>query len=345
MPFQDELPREVVELMRSATVAQYASVSAAGMPVDTPVLLFPSEGLRSFDLATGLSYPAKAERARRNARVGLLLEGGPDEPVIAIAGMAAVRDADLQANVERYLAESSYTLPHDPDWELARQAVWYWTRIIVEVSPVKVLWWRSPEAMESPPQRWQAPAGSAYPQSDPAPPGKASRPAQWQQMPWQDLAAQALDSAVPGHLTLLDEDGFPLPIRARSVERTANGLAIELPAGRPWAIAGQACLTFGGIETFLGTACVDEGKILLDVDRTLPVFPMTQDMTQLWEPTPDTRAQLMRRLEEETGRRSQPVPTIPLDRPPPSEGYRRRMERMKAAATGRALQGRVSKDG
>ena len=65
------------------------------------------------------------------------------------------------------------------------------------------------------------------------------------------------------------------------------------------------------------------------VERTLPVFPMTQDMTQLWQPTPDTRMQLMRRLEEELVRRGQPVPTIPLDRPPPSEGYRRRMERMK----------------
>ena len=67
------------------------------------------------------------------------------------------------------------------------------------------------------------------------------------------------------------------------------------------------------------------------VERTLPVFPMTQDMAQLWEPTEDTQTQLMRRLEEELQRRGQPVPSIPAERPPPSEGYRRRMERMKAA--------------
>jgi hypothetical protein len=66
----------------------------------------------------------------------------------------------------------------------------------------------------------------------------------------------------------------------------------------------------------------------MTVARTLPEFPMTKDMTQLWEPTPDTRAQLMRRLEEELARRGQPVPSIPRNRPPPSDGYRRRMARM-----------------
>jgi hypothetical protein len=332
MDMQDALPAPVLALMRAGSVAQYASVSAAGMPVDTPVLYFPGKGLKSFDLATGLSYPAKAERARRNPHVGLLLEGGPDEPVVSIAGMAAVRDADLQANVERYLAEACYTLPHDPDWALARQAVWYWTRIIIEIAPARVLWWDNAAAMDRPPRCWRAPEGTRFAASDPPTPGKTSPPAQWEQKPWRELAEQALARKAAGHLSLIDDEGFPLPIRALSIAVTDAGFALDLPRGVPWLADGKACLTFGGIETFLGDASLADGQMLMAVERALPVFPMTQDMTQLWLPTPNTRAQLMRRLAEELARRGQPIPTIPIDRPPPSEGYRRRMERMKVAA-------------
>lgn len=331
MDMRDALPARVLELMRSGSIAQYATVSAAGMPIDTPVLYFPDADLASFDLATGLSYPAKAERARRNPRVGLLLEGGPGEPVVSIAGMAGVRDADLQANVNRYLAEACYTLPHAPDWSLARRAVWYWTRIIVAIVPARVLWWDSPAAMGDPPQVWRAPEGTVFPASDQPPPGATSKPARWQEHPWTALAEQALARKAPGHLSLIDHEGFPLPMPAPTIERTDTGFKLALPQGVDWLTGGKACLTFGGIETFLGDAVVSDGHVHMAVERTLPIFPMTQDMTQLWEPKPDTRAQLMRRLEQELARRGQPVPTIPLERPPPSEGYRRRIERMKAS--------------
>lgn len=331
MTLMDELPERVVALMRSGSIAQYATVSSAGVPIDTPVLYFPSDRLDSFNLATGLSYPAKAERARRNPKVGLLLEGRPDEPVISIAGMAAVRDADLQQNVNRYLAEACYTLPHNPEWSLARQAVWYWTRIIVEIVPARILWWDSPAQMDEAPHRWQARADSRFPHSDPPPPGKISSPAQWEQRHWRELAEQTLDRNAGGHLSVLDGEGFPLPMTVRSIAVTDSGFTLELPSGVPWTIIGKACLTFGGIETFLGEATYAPGSVHMAVERTLPVFPMTSDKTQLWEPTADTRMQLMRRLEEELERRGQQVPLLPSERPLPSEGYRRRMERMGRA--------------
>jgi len=326
MSMTDDLPENVVSLIGSASFAQYATVSAAGSPIDTPVIFFPSDDLNIINLTTGLSYPAKAERARRNPKVGLLIAGGPDEPIISIAGMAAVRDSDLQKNVDRYLAESSHTLPHDPDWSLARQAVWYWTRIIVEIKPKRIFWWDSPADMEGSPHRWDAPENAIFPESDPAPHGKTSRPAKWEEKLWRDLAEQALGRNVSGYLSVIDKEGFPLPMRLRSIAIADSGFLIEMPAGVPWAIEGKACLTFGGIETFLGEASVKDGQVLMRVDRTLPVFPMTRDMTQLWEPSEDTRRQLMRRLEQELQRRGQPVPTVPDVRPEPSEAYRRRME-------------------
>ncbi len=327
MSILEELPSPVADLIQSSSISQYATVSAAGVPIDTPVLFFPSEGLRSIDLATGLSYPAKAERARKNPHVGLWIEGGADEPVISIAGMAAVKDSDLQANVDRYLAEASYTLAHDPDWSLAHQAVWYWTRILVEITPASVVWWDTPAAMDQVPRVWTAPAGTVFPVSDPAPPGKTSSPAKWQEKPWQDLAAQALDRGAPCHLSVMDEAGFPRPLRVRGITMNDGGFALDIAAGVPWAMKGKACLTFGGIESFVGEMAGT--GVTMMVERTLPIFPMTQDMTQLWEPTDDTRAQLMRRLTEEAGRRGQEIPTIPTERPQPTAGYKRRMARRR----------------
>lgn len=330
----EELPGPVAELLGSASIAEYATVSAAGVPIDTPVLVFPSEGLCSIDLATGLSYPAKAERARRNPRVGLLIEGGSDEPVISIAGMAAVRDADIQANVDRYLSESAYTLAHDPDWSLARKAVWYWARILVEITPASVVWWDSPGAMNRAPHRWDAPAGTVYPRSDTEPPGRPSKPATWRERPWRELAGQALDRGARGHLSVVDGDGFPRPMPVQAVALEETGFRLGLAAGIPWVTAGRASLTFGGIETFVGEVTGTEAELAMAVERALPVFPMTRDMTQLWEPTDDTRTQLMRRLREETERRGQPIPVIPGVRPEPSTGYLRRIARRKAPRGG-----------
>jgi hypothetical protein len=329
----EELPAPVIDLIQTSSFSQYATVSAAGVPIDTPVLFFPSEGLRSIDLATGLSYPAKAERARNNPRTGLWIEGRADEPVVSIAGMAAVRDLDLQANVDRYLSEAAYSLAHDPDWSLARQAVWYWTRVLVEITPVSIVWWDNPEAMDGAPQRWTAPAGMPYAASDAAPPGKTSKAAKWQEKPWQDLAAQALDRGAPGHLSVIDADGFPRPMRVRRITMSDAGFSLDLAAGIPWAMNGKGCLTFGGIESFVGEISGKAGAgVSMVIERTLPIFPMTQDMTQLWEPSDDTRAQLMRRLIEETERRGQAIPTIPIERPEPTEGYKRRMaKRMKGS--------------
>ena len=92
-------------------------------------------------------------------------------------------------------------------------------------------------------------------------------------------------------------------------------------------MAGKACLTFGGIETFVGAVSGSDGRAQLAVERALPIFPMTQDVAQLWQPSDHTRTELMRRLTEEAARRGQPIPVIAQVRPEPTEGYKRRMRR------------------
>ena len=327
----DQLPDAVRHLLESSIFGEYATVSAQGVPIDTPTYVFAGRDSACIDVATGLAYPAKAERARRNPKVGLLVEGFPGEPVISIAAIAAVRDADIQANANRYIAETigyfdAYS--NGNPWEVARGAIHYWSRIIVECKPQRILWWPNAEAMDQPPQRWEAPAGTVFPASDPAPAAKPSKAPAWPVHEWRARAEETLKMGVGGHLTLLDDDGFPLPIRARSVAIVDEGFDIDVPAAAPWPIRGQATLCFIGLSTFVGTVRPGPKGVRLTVERMLPVLPMMQDPKEVFTPSEQTRATLLGRLNEELARRGQSLPRISQEMPQPTPGSLRRAERM-----------------
>ena len=327
MAMTDELPKPVVDLMAAGTVAEFAQISQAGVPIDTACFYFPDEGLTHFALATGIAYPAKAERARKNPKVGLLIEGTDTEPVVSIAGMAAVRDADPQANLIRYIAETGVNMGPEPPWEIKRKSVYYWTRIIIEVTPARVLWWDNPAAMDGPPHRWDAPPDTVYPASDPKPSGALSATPQWKQSSWRETAEHAIGRGASGHVTLIDDDGFPLPIRALDARLTDEGFDIVVPRGAPWSGNGKATLSYEGMETFIGEARNEGGTIKLRVERALPFHPLINDPGELWNPTPETYNGLMGRLKHECERRGVPVPLVPETMPEPTEGARRRIAR------------------
>ena len=122
---------------------------------------------QTIDLSTGLTYPAKAERARRNPRVCLLFadpltEGRENAPVAIVQGHAAVRDADLQANTDRYVRDSTMKLPDatkgQPKFVLKRMA-FYYARIWVEITPVRIRWWAD-RSLAGPGEEWRAPPGT-----------------------------------------------------------------------------------------------------------------------------------------------------------------------------------------
>jgi hypothetical protein len=125
-------------------------------------------------------------------------------------------------------------------------------------------------------------------------------------------------------------------MQARAITVEETGFTVELPKGTskgvPLPLTGKASLTFQGIETFVGDITARDGLVSLRVERALPIFPMTKDTSELWTPAADTRETLMRRLLHETQRRGQPVPTIPMERPLPTEGYQRRRARQQLVA-------------
>jgi hypothetical protein len=321
--FMQHLPGEVVSLLRTTITAQYATMSGAGVPIDTPTFYFPSADLSTLDVGTGLSYPAKAERARKNPKVGLLIEGADDQPVVSIAGFAAVQDSDLQANLDRYLTETIFSPNISPDlndWSQIRETMkYYLTRIIVRIQPSHVRWWPNRAAMDNAPQEWRAPADTLYPNSDPATPGKGSPAPDWGQPTWQELRATALSEQLPSHLTLVDADGHPAPIRVRQYREHAKGFSLDIPKGAPWR-EGKATLCFVGKEIFVGNVTVDGSQSILHVERALPVWPLMTESVA----SERTYGALMKRLDQELARRGQKLPIIPEQPPKPTEGARLR---------------------
>jgi hypothetical protein len=326
MTWLDQLPAEIARLIATRFVAEFATVSAAGVPIDSPLVPFLSEDGATIDSATGLAYPVKADRARRNPRVGMLFEGTAAEPVALLSGMAAVRDRDLQANLERYLAEEILTPSISPDvidYEtITRQAIWYFTRIITCVAPAVIRWWPSPAAMDQAPQEWHAPAGTVWPQSDPSPAGAGSK-ATWQLPDWRALSRGALARGAAAHLTLLDAEGYPLPIRARAVEVHNEGFLLSLPKWLPWS-EGKASVSFQGLEIFIGEAKVADSRALFRCERALPVHPLLAGGPL--QPDEATKQALMERIAYELKRRGLELPVMPATPPAPTAGARLRAE-------------------
>lgn len=306
-------PEDAAATIAASTIAEFATSTATGVPLDTPLLSWVSDDGTTVDVTTGLSYPAKAERARKRPDVGLCLVGDGSGPVVAIAAQASVRDADVQANAERYASLTGPMVAYlsgGRPWEELRGAVWYWARIWITCTPLRVWWW--PDGTGKPAQVWDAPAGTRAPASDPAPAGKPTRAPGWAVPDWRANAKKAAAELPLPYLTAYDSSGFPIPFPVSGVSADEGGLRLEVPAGAPWELAGPASACFNGQATFVGSL---DGPYLR-VERQLPDLPLVADNAQIFDPQPATREALAGRLQAELDRRGQPAPTMGPTPPP-----------------------------
>jgi hypothetical protein len=320
-------PAEVSPVLKRFITCEYATLTRAGTPITLPLTPYLGEDGRTLDVSTGVTYPAKAERVRRNPRVCMLFSNPAGSrlkapPVVLVYGLAAVDDHDLQANTDRYIRLSRRKLPglyYQLPWFILRRQTWYWTRIWIHTTPVRILWWPG-DRVDEPPQRWDAPYVVKAPRSDPPPPGAQPPPWQPPHADWRDRAAYALRQLGAPVLTVVDRDGFPVPFRARRAAPTEDGFELELPPGRPSPVAGPACLTFHTHDrwffseenaTFVGNVTASGfGTANFSVDRALGDLSIPGSWPRRVWTVYATRSRLDPRLQAEVERREQPVPEI-----------------------------------
>ena len=308
---------------------EYASLDRAGAPITWPVTPYLGATGETIDVSTGLTYPLKAERARRNPKVAVAFTHptgcGLNAPAtFVVQGLATVRDADLRANSARYLVQSSNRFPEayaSIPRPMLRAMAFYWVRIWVEITPVRVLWWR--DGLDEAPQLWRPPTEVAVRQSDPAPAGRNA--GSWntsRTVPWQRRVRGALDRLGMPVLTTVDPRGWPLPLPVREAEPTATGFRVRLPAGVA-VDAGPACLTFHTHgEVFDGQDNVTvvghcryalshgDGVVEFHAERALNDFTVPTNPVLRMAHILNARQKLRRRLDAEASRRGQRVPSF-----------------------------------
>jgi hypothetical protein len=320
-----ELPDEVRAVFRRSLTCEFATLTRRLSPVTWPVTPYKSEA-GTLDVSTGLTYPAKADRARRNPRVALLFAdpvgtGLEAPPVVLVRGLATVRDRDLQAATDRYIKVALDKLApvyrYSPWWVL-KQHAWYWVRAWVEVTPLHISWWPD-RGLAKPPREWRAPEGTTAPPSDPAPEG--SGPGAYQSAPsdWRERGRQALDRLGLADLSVVEESGWPAVWPLTGVSPTDDGFDLSFGRHAPAEARGSACISFHshgeeftGQENavFVGEVRPRAGGATFTVERVLGDFSLAGNRLAVTRAFFSKARKLRPRLEREVERRGQTMPTI-----------------------------------
>jgi hypothetical protein len=319
-------PPQLSEVFERSIACEYSSLTRSGAPVTLPTTPYVGDG--TLDISTGLSYPAKAERARRNPKVALLFAdpiGIVDgrAPVVLVQGHAAVRDADLQANTDRYVRVSMRKLPAVTKGQpkmLLRRFAFYYARLWIEITPLRIRWWENRELTEAP-QEWLADAAQALPDSDPAPAGR--QPPAWREVSaeWRELAARALRTLPLADLTVVAQNGYPMCLFVTAGELVGEEVPLALGAGAPELREGPACLTVHAHDeqfttqenhTLVGSLVLGSDGPRLRLERALANWSLTGNRAQIAIGFMRDGRRLRPRLKAEAERRNQPVPRVRL---------------------------------
>jgi len=322
-------PAQVIPIVARALTCQFATLTRAGLPVTWPMTPFVNDDRRSIDVSTGLTYPAKAERARRNSNVALLFSDAVGltleaPPTVLVIGAAAVRDSDLQANTDRYVLRSFNKIPaamRQAPWFVMRTQAWYWVRIWVEVIPLRILWWQNGRLADEP-KIWSASDDVEVNASDPAPLGTS--PGSWQSVEghdWRRHAARAV-GRIGNPTVTLESNGWPIPVPVSGLRAAPDGFDGRIPKLHPSVALpaeGPACLSFQthaekfvgqDNAAFVGQVTMEGNRLHFVVERRLGDFVLPGGPLRRTGRFIAYGRRLRRRLEAECRRRRQPVPTV-----------------------------------
>jgi hypothetical protein len=147
-----ELPPEVEDVFEEFRTCEMSTLARDGTPITWPTLPFWYSDEKRFTITTSISLAQKALNVRRNPRVSLLFSnptasGLENPPAVLVQGDAEAPD-DIETSVvgfeselrKVYLRQSASRIyGNDP---LTRYLMdWYFMRLMIYVTPHRILWW------------------------------------------------------------------------------------------------------------------------------------------------------------------------------------------------------------
>ena len=298
-------------------------------PVTIPTTPYVGADGRTLDVSTGLTYPAKAERARRDPGCASLFADpvGSDlghPPVVLVQGLATVRDADLQANTDRYVRASMEKLPGAVKGQprvALRRLSWYYARIWIEVTPLHIRWWRSSGHGRGTVHLGCA-AGHGRALVGPRTQRPAARCLAHPTVVVARRGRRGVDRLTLHDLTVVDTNGFPLCLPVSHTELAEDGFRLDVGPGAPELAQGPACLTlhthaatFTNQEnrTIVGTLVAQAaggGTVRFRAERALADWSLAGGRARVAFAMLSKGRRLSARLKAEADRRFQPVPSV-----------------------------------
>lgn len=162
-PPWDRLPPEVEKVIRRFRTMELATISIDGTPQAWPVAPFYDPTTGQLSTASSIGLPGKPLRIRRSRKVAALFSnptgsGLDDAPVVLVQGDAVAPDEILTPGTG-FPDHMMLTVfgRQAPGIDLALQNAatrwlmdWYLMRLLIRITPVRILWWPHGDTSEHP---------------------------------------------------------------------------------------------------------------------------------------------------------------------------------------------------
>jgi hypothetical protein len=147
-----KLPSEVEDVFEEFRTCEMSTLARDGTPITWPTLPFWYSAEKRFTITTSIGLAQKALNVRRNPRVSLLFSnptasGLEDPPAVLVQGDAEAPE-EIQTSVAGFAEELRKVYRRQPASKvygnnpLTRRSMdWYFMRLMIHVTPRRILWW------------------------------------------------------------------------------------------------------------------------------------------------------------------------------------------------------------